>query len=583
MELSEILYQKTNDVLKQYARLCDGCSSATRKDDLVRCIQRTLLTPESLHGVWAQLDNLSKKAIAMAFHNDGHFDAVAFAAQYGQLPERPQTRWFWHQQPILFDLFIYEGQLPSDLMPLLEPLVPPPERFQLEGLATAPTFIMSPYGGSTSLIRADTEQAGLHDLAAYLRLVDQGQIKISATTSRATLGSIKKVKANLLDDDFLPLPENFRATDTIRPFGLDVLAQEAGLAAKARGRNELKLTPAGQAYYQTGEPEPLLEAFEAWTEAGSFDELSRISAIKGQRARGTNLTPPAGRREAVIEALSWCPVNVWLDINDFYRALKIWHFDFEVERSHFNNLYLESPEYGALHGESYWLVIKGLYVNAILWEYLGSVGALDLLYTLPDEADLDVYSQIYTDELPLSPYDGLKYFRINNLGAYLLGQADAYIPAKPPDRTLFAITADLKVTLTRPDDLTPNDQHLLEQVAVSTRKNHYRLDSQRLLTSLEEGHDLDQLADFLSSKHTGALPAEVLSWLEQIKENSRGFSVSDQALILKAQTPELAELVMADRVLQKFCYRLDKKTLAVPANKEKAFRTRLKELEYILL
>jgi hypothetical protein len=87
----------------------------------------------------------------------------------------------------------------------------------------------------------------------------------------------------------------------------------------------------------------------------------------------------------------------------------------------------------------------------------------------------------------------------------------------------------------------------------------------------------------LSSKHTGPLPAEVLSWLEQIKDNSRGFSVSDQALIIKAQTPELVELIMADRVLQKFCYRLDKKTLVVPANKEKVFRTRLKELEYILL
>jgi hypothetical protein len=73
MELSEILYQKTNDVLKQYARLCNGCSGATRKDDLVGCIRRTLLTPESLHAVWGQLDTLSKKAVAMAYHNQGKF------------------------------------------------------------------------------------------------------------------------------------------------------------------------------------------------------------------------------------------------------------------------------------------------------------------------------------------------------------------------------------------------------------------------------------------------------------------------------------------------------------------------------
>lgn len=583
MQLAEILYQKTNDALKPLVQLCGGCPDGTRKDDLVRCIHRVLMTPESLRQMWQQLDEVSRKAVASAYHNDGYFDKMAFTAQYGELPERPQSRWFWQQQPILLDLFLYEGQLPDDLKPLLEPLVPLPERFQLQGLANTPSVIILPYGGSIPLICAETEQTGQHDLMAYLRLVDQGQIKISASSSRATLGSLKKVLTNLLEGDFFALPDTYRATDTIRPFGLDVFVQESGLAAKARGRNELRLTSAGQEFFQSQDPALLLEAFQTWTEQGSFEELSRISVLKGLKAKATRLTRPAVRRDAIIEALSWCPVDVWINIQDFYRALKIWHFDFEVETGYYSNLYIGSADYGTLHGETYWHVVKGLYVNAVLFEYLGSIGALDLLYTQPEDSNLEIHSELYYDDLYLSVYDGLSYFRINHLGAYLLGQAGEYIPAIPLDRALFSIAANLQLNLIAPNELTPNDQYLLEQMAAPLKKNMYRLDLTRLLTALETGQDLQQLAEFLKSRHAGPLPAEVTAWLAKAEQHSQAFKLGEQALLIKAQSPDLIELIMADSVLQKYCYRVTPNTVAVPVSKEKAFRNRLKTLEYVLL
>ncbi|MBI1882562.1 MAG: hypothetical protein HYR94_30680, partial [Chloroflexi bacterium] len=142
MELSEILYQQTNDILKRLAGLC-GCSGQTRKDDLVRCIHKVVMTPASLERLWNQLDDLSQKAVAAAYYNDGEFNATAFIAQYGSLPERPQSKWSWETKPILLDLFLhvplpsyafnaYNPILPSDLMLLLENLVPPPDKFQIE-------------------------------------------------------------------------------------------------------------------------------------------------------------------------------------------------------------------------------------------------------------------------------------------------------------------------------------------------------------------------------------------------------------------------------------------------------------------
>ncbi|GAB4411846.1 MAG: hypothetical protein Fur0044_06060 [Anaerolineae bacterium] len=589
MELSEILYQQTNDTLKRLAGLC-GCSKQTRKDDLVRCIHKVVMTPDSLRRLWDKLDDLSKKAVASAYHNGGEFNATAFVAQYGSLPERPQSRWSWQAQPILLDLFLYTPTpyhafnvynpiLPSDLLPLLENLVPPPDKFQVSGVSQAPKTTPGRFHRLAELICAETEQAGLHDLVAYLRLVNEGKISTDNTSGRATLAGIKQIVANLLQGDFLPLFDKYRANQTIRPFGLDVFARESGLVKMGRIRG-LQLSPLGQKFYQTQDVESLLEAFESWTREGSFDELSRISALKGQKSRSTLFTPPASRREPIIEALSWCPVGVWIDLEDFFRAIKIWRFDFAVEKTGYSSLYVGHKEYGALYSDTYWPVVKGSYIKVILMEYLGSIGALDLLYTRPEEAKSAVSSP-YSDEI-FSPYDGLKYFRINPLGAYLLGQAGEYIPSRPLAASLFTVSADLVVTVTHPANLTPNNRRDLELLAVPLGNGSYRLDTQRLLTSLEEGQELTHLADFLSQRNTGPLPPPVLAWLERINQNSQAFNRGEPALFIKANSAELLELALSDPVLGKICRAIDKKTLVIPANKEKAVRARLKELEYIL-
>jgi hypothetical protein len=285
----------------------------------------------------------------------------------------------------------------------------------------------------------------------------------------------------------------------------------------------------------------------------------------------------------VIEALSWCPVGVWLDIQDFYRALKIWHFDFAVEATHYSNLYVGYQDEGMLYGDTYWAIVKGLYVNVVLWEYLGSIGALDLLYADPEDADFEVESDyLYYDELYLSLYDGLKYFRINNLGAYLLGQAGEYVPAEPLHRPLFTISADLRVTLLQPDELTPNDRSQLEQLAVPLDHGCYQLDTQQLLAALEAGAAFEHLAEFIHQRHQGPLPAAASTWLEQVKQNSQAFKRGEPALFIKAESADLVELVLADPVLQKFCHLIDQKTFIIPTRKEKAFQARLKELAYVL-
>ena len=72
----------------------------------------------------------------------------------------------------------------------------------------------------------------------------------------------------------------------------------------------------------------------------------------------------------------------------------------------------------------------------------------------------------------LSLHDGLLYFRINKWGAFLLGQADDYVPALPTQRELFSIDEALQVHVLT--DLLPNEQLQLDVVAEPVEANVYR-------------------------------------------------------------------------------------------------------------
>ena len=137
------LYQWRSDDLKKYVALLGGSGSIALKGKRVDFICQKLLVKESLQTIWQGLDAISKRAISTAYHNDGEFDSAAFIAQYGQLPPRPQKErsWYYYKEPILFDLFVVDGQIPDDLMPLLADLVLPLERFQLEGLEELPSEV----------------------------------------------------------------------------------------------------------------------------------------------------------------------------------------------------------------------------------------------------------------------------------------------------------------------------------------------------------------------------------------------------------------------------------------------------------
>lgn len=600
--------QFTSDDLNMFLKLCASVlgkrEQPTRKIERVQLLVSTLQDPQSVRQLWMALDELARKAVAAAYHNEGEFHADAFVAQYGALPPRPKSSsWHYYPEPILLDLFIQQGRIPPELMPLLAKLVPPPERFQVRGAQRLDPVIDLGGGEQIELRIVETEQTGWHDLLLLLQLVDQRALKFGAAGEKLAPDSLPALLDQLLQGDFLSpadlaseweRPKAVRAAsgkadarrkvdDTIRPFGLTVFARGAGLIETD---GLARLTDRGRDFLKNQDPDSLLEAFETWTKRSAFDEITRIEAIKGFKSRGLQLTSPAMRRERIVEALSWCPAGLWIDIAEFYRGLKVWRFDFEIEQGGIEKLYVgnryrSDAYYEAWAAESdMWLLINGLYIKAVLWEYLASIGALDLAYLPPGEVSIEATPYFDYDGPYYSRYDGLLCFRINPLGAYLFGQAGEYTAVRIEAAPLLRLDAGRLVTVTDPARLTPMLKAQLEQFAAPETEFAFRLDTERLLLTLEQGADLEATRDFLARNSGGALPVEVKRWLDEMRDASEAFTVDKPMLRIRAASEELVQMVLADAELGKFSQALGNRALLIPASRQSRFRSRLRQLGY---
>jgi hypothetical protein len=537
-----------------------------------------------LTALWGKLDDLSRKAVSAALANDGPLDEDAFRAQYGRLPwdgAKRKNQWSYERDYLPVDVIFHFGRIPPDIRPLLRPLAPPIEKFVLAGKDT----LAEPE--RAELFVAETEEAALHDLAATLSLVAEGKAAVTPKGGQPTLATATKLAGRLLQGEYLPVEEEETTPDPVRAFGWLVLAQAAKLV-KADG-SKLALTPKGQKVLVQTEPAHLGDIFHKWVQANEFDELSRIAALKGLKGRRAHLTRPTQRKQRILEALAQCPAGQWIAIEEFFRAVRAWRCNFEVEASgyyHTNGLYVgTSWEYGYLSGfgqEAAWRGSQAQYILVCLWEYLATLGALDIAYSRPEVAQFDLGSMDgVSDDLYFSRYVGLQYFRVNPLGAYLLGLAKTYArPTPEGQRPVFMVTANAEVAVLHREQFTPNIRTLLERLAEPVSEGVYRLARERILVALETGLTVEAVTDFLAGKSAQPLPQTVQVFLDDVRRNSRALSEAGSAVFFQAADPALAMLLANDSVLRKFGLFAHDTTVVVPAEKEAAFRRRVKQLGY---
>lgn len=599
----EALNRLTADDLKKHLALLPTIEKPTRKPELVAEIARHL-AGDSLRGLWAQLDATQQAAVSEVVHSpDGLFRAERFESRYRQQPDwGARDQWNYNRTPSLLCLFIYrDGLMPVELQERLKAFVPEPPAPKLKVTDEIPelfnwreeSFDFEARRREVKVKQIPVTQVAMernapHDLHTVLRLIERGKLSVSDKTSLPSSATMDEIAALLRGGDYYYAPDQPKRKKyeqeigPVKAFAWPLLVQAAGLAELIGKR--LALTKAGRKALGSSAADTLRLCWQRWLKTKLLDELRRIEVIKGQTGKGARgLTAVVGRRAVIVEALKECPVGSWVKADEFFRHMRATGFDFEVTRDLWQ-LYVEEQEYGSLGYEGFgqWSILQGRYALCFLFEYAATLGVIDVAYVPPEGVRKDFRELWGVDDYDFfSRYDGLLYFRLTQLGAYCLGLTDKYVPTQIAARATISVLPSLKIKVTG-DALLPEEMLLLETYAEKESTSIWYLDHARTMAALENGHQINELREFLQARDEQPLPETVEAYLRDAKHNAGLLRERGAAVLIECADAQLAETLAQHEKTKALCLRAGAKHLVVAAQDEEKFRQALHLLGYCL-
>ncbi|MCE6993300.1 helicase-associated domain-containing protein [Saccharothrix sp. S26] len=422
-----------------------------------------------------------------------------------------------------------------------------------------------------------TEEEALANLRAVLELCAAGELRCSDKTGRPLAATVRTVGAHLVRGDFY-------AEEPIAAFAWPLLLQAGGLASLDGTR--LRLTPKGRAALGNPSVEVIRVLWRRWLTHAVIDESSRVEHIKGQQARNV-LTSAKTRRQVVAAALATCPPDKWVDVDFLFASMRRGNLSPTIARTETAlwKLYLVDPEYGSLgyDGHHDWELLEGRYTPAVLFEYAGTPGLIDLDYVDPRGAREDYVDNWGGDDLDaLSRYDGLVAVRLTALGAYALGLADTYQPAEPKTARTRPLKVLPNLDIVAMGDIGVADRLVLSAHAEQTADRVWTVSAAGLLVALDNGRDLGEFVDFVAERTEHDLPDGLRVLVADVERRSSQLTDLGHLRVIECADPALAALITRDRALRGLCRPIGDRHLAVRPDQELKFRKALLQLGHVI-
>jgi Helicase conserved C-terminal domain len=285
----------------------------------------------------------------------------------------------------------------------------------------------------------------------------------------------------------------------------------------------------------------------------------------------------------VNDVLAQLPPGRWIAIDEFFRVLQAIGEDFSVAREAWK-LYIAESYYGSFEYDrgGNWLLLQGRFVLAMLFEYAATLGLIDVAYTPPQGARDDYSHRWGTDDYDcLSRYDGLEYFRINALGAWVLGLSRDYEPEAPVIRKTWRVLPNHEVVSTEASP-EPGDALFLDRVAERTSDRVWRLDREKILAAVEDGFDVGEVAEFLEARTAEPIPATVATLLDDLKRRASQLRDRGMVHMIECADAETARLLALDPKLKPLCLLAGERNLVFHDSDQSPVRARLRKLGYVL-
>jgi hypothetical protein len=315
------------------------------------------------------------------------------------------------------------------------------------------------------------------------------------------------------------------AQDLLVTFPLSVLCILGGLLATTEG----KCVPGGKALSLISLPHEQLvkKLFDAYIRSKSFDEISMMTGIKSRRGHH-----PSGARQNIVEELAYCPVGQPVYTDEFEQHIRYTNRTF-ARKAEIHVIGTGSSYYEYVEWEEY----EHSLIHIIL-SFFGALGMIDIAWGENTE-ERDGGRRI-----PIA-------FRVNPLGAYVLGFSDRYAAPAAPEvksRGGFTLLPDYTIVVPESPDRLKHEiyfEKLFSKVSATDEAVVYRLDFGTIVRATDSGASVADVRQYLSSSDR-PVPENVAQALDDWEKQAGRIRLR-QLTILECDDAALLEEVIRYR------------------------------------
>lgn len=297
---------------------------------------------------------------------------------------------------------------------------------------------------------------------------------------------------------------------------------------------------------------------------------------------------PRSASSAIVKAFSRLPVGSWVAADDFLRnlvitnAIEFYFSPYAVSRG--LEFTATDTSVRQTHSSLYRLheaLITPLVHRPLVFGYaffFAALGMLDITYDQPTGWLTNGVPYV-TEE---SFASGLRGIRLTNLGAYLLGVSEDYIPvAKKKSTVTVEFDADRLIAVMSADDNMTSA--ILSKFGEKITERHYRISHAKFLEDCTSVRDVERKVALFEERFGNDIPKNWREFLQSFKNRSDVLVPQDGFIVCTiAGDGELLGLLARDTILKKYVVKVEGRRAAIEKQHWNKVRNRLKELGYFI-
>lgn len=195
------------------------------------------------------------------------------------------------------------------------------------------------------------------------------------------------------------------------------------------------------------------------------------------------------------------------------------------------------------------------------------------------------YADINTSEFGktfYSGYDGLMYFRLTPLGAYVLGLIESYDAPDSQQKNTLQFSDDSLIILAEGD--TGVIDVMLANYAEKLANNRYRITSGHFLKDCKKRKDVENKIALFKNTIGRNPPPFWESYFEELLNNAKAVKVQSQVTVfqLPVAGKELHRLIAQDAILKQIALKAENYYILIANTDVAKFKSRMRELGYVV-